>query len=130
MLANWSLQARQETIWAHLYRLCHNAQLQRKALHPDHSRQLQSALHGHTMRKRSSNRCSPQSVSILSSPQRNTTHSILWSCHSFYWWSLQTILCPSVHNTGTSLPLATTKLQKHWAATSDDEEHPLHAMWG
>ena len=27
------------------------------------------------------------------SPQRNTTHSILWLWHSFYRWSLQTILC-------------------------------------
>ena len=75
-LANWSLQAREETIRARLYRLRHNAQLQRKALHPDHSKQLQSALHSHTLRKRPSNRCGPQSVTILSSPQRNTTHRL------------------------------------------------------
>ena len=111
-MANWSLQARQETIRARLYWLHHNAQLQRKALHPYHSRQLQSALHGHTMRKRPSNWCCPRSVTLLSSSQRNTTYSIFWSWHSFYRWSLQTILCPNVHNTGTSLPLAAKKLQK------------------
>ena len=61
---------------------------------------------------------------------RNTTHSILWSWHSFYQWNLQTILCPNVHNTGTSLRLAATKLWKYRAATSYDEERPLHAMWG
>ena len=107
-----------------------NAQLQRKALHPYHFRQLQSALHGHTMRKRPSNRCCLRSVPILSSPQRDATHGVLWSWHSFYRWSLQIILCPNVHNTGTWLLLAATKLRKYRAAASHDEERPLHAIWG
>ena len=55
---------------------------------------------------------------------------ILWSWHSIYRSSLQTILCPNVHNTGSSLLLAAIKFRKHRVTTSHDEERPLHAMWG
>ena len=82
------------------------------------------------MCKRSCNQSCLGTVPIFSPPQRNTSHSVLWSWHTLYWWGLRTIFLPNVHYTGTSLSLATAELGKYWAATSHDEKCPLHAMWG
>ena len=104
--------------------------VQRQALHPHHPRQLQPTLYCHTIRKGPRNGRYPRTVPIFSPPQRNTSHSVLRSWHTLYWWGPQTILLPNVHYTGTPLFLVTAEFGKYWAARSHDEKYLLHAMRG